>query len=114
MRRSEDWDAGLAEDLQDPEFARGFVMAAMLEEELPLPARAGQGDPHSWRERVRREGGNGRAKRPARYQSASQPGAGNARSAPQAVRPAAWVSRPSSRPKRKADRRRAGRMAPRA
>jgi DNA-binding phage protein len=36
VRRSEDWNVGLAEDLQDPEFAREYLIAAMLEEELPL------------------------------------------------------------------------------
>ncbi|MEI8194787.1 MAG: hypothetical protein WCI73_02645 [Phycisphaerae bacterium] len=34
-RRTADWDAGLAQDLRDPEFARGFVQAA-LEEGVPL------------------------------------------------------------------------------
>src|SRR6266513_2770407 len=28
-RRSRDWNEGLAEDLQDPEFARGFLIAAI-------------------------------------------------------------------------------------
>jgi DNA-binding phage protein len=28
-RRSKDWNEGLAEDLQDPEFAREFLMAAV-------------------------------------------------------------------------------------
>jgi DNA-binding phage protein len=30
-RRSRNWDEGLAADLQDPEFARGFLVAAMEE-----------------------------------------------------------------------------------
>lgn len=34
-RRSKDWNEGLAEDLQDPEFARRFLTAA-VEEGIPL------------------------------------------------------------------------------
>ena len=34
-RRSRDWNEGLAEDLQDPEFARQFLMAA-VEDGVPL------------------------------------------------------------------------------
>src|SRR6478609_11559223 len=34
-RRSRDWNEGLAEDLQDPEFARQFLTAA-VEEGAPL------------------------------------------------------------------------------
>ncbi len=30
-RRSRDWNEGLAEDLKDPKFARGFLVAAMDE-----------------------------------------------------------------------------------
>src|SRR5258706_13075678 len=30
-RRSRDWNEGLAEDLRDPEFARGFLIAAIEE-----------------------------------------------------------------------------------
>lgn len=33
-RRSVDWNKGLAEDLKDPKFARGFIMAALEEEGL--------------------------------------------------------------------------------
>ena len=34
-RRSKDWNEGLAEDLQDPEFARQFLTAA-VEDGIPL------------------------------------------------------------------------------
>jgi len=34
-RRSRDWNEGLAKDLKDPEFARGFLIAA-LDEGSPL------------------------------------------------------------------------------
>jgi len=34
-KRSRDWNEGLAKDLQDPEFARGFLIAA-LDEGIPL------------------------------------------------------------------------------
>jgi DNA-binding phage protein len=34
-RRSKDWNEGLAEDLQDPKFAREFLTAA-VEEGIPL------------------------------------------------------------------------------
>jgi DNA-binding phage protein len=30
-KRSADWNEGLAQDLQDPEFARGFLLAAVAE-----------------------------------------------------------------------------------
>jgi putative addiction module killer protein len=33
-RRSVDWNKGLAKDLKDPEFARGFILAALEEEGL--------------------------------------------------------------------------------
>ena len=36
-RRSRDWNAGLAEDLRDPEFAREFLLAT-IEEGVPLQA----------------------------------------------------------------------------
>ena len=35
MRRSRDWNEGLAQDLRDPAFARGFLQATM-DEEIPL------------------------------------------------------------------------------
>ena len=41
VRRSEDWNIGLAEDLQDPEFARGFLMGAM-EDGVPLQVVLGK------------------------------------------------------------------------
>jgi len=34
-RRSKEWEAGLAEDLRDPEFAREFLMAS-IDEGVPL------------------------------------------------------------------------------
>jgi DNA-binding phage protein len=34
-RRGVDWNIGLAKDLQDEEFARGFIIAA-LEEDIPF------------------------------------------------------------------------------
>ena len=34
-RRSEDWNSGLAKDLQNPEFAREFLMAA-IDEGVPI------------------------------------------------------------------------------
>lgn len=34
-RRRKDWNAGLAQDLRDPEFAREFLLAA-IEEGVPL------------------------------------------------------------------------------
>lgn len=33
-RRSVDWNEGLAKDLKDPKFARGFIMAALEDEAL--------------------------------------------------------------------------------
>lgn len=33
-RRSVDWNDGLAKDLKNPGFAKGFIMAALKEEEL--------------------------------------------------------------------------------
>ena len=36
-KRSRDWNEGLAEDLRDPVFARGFLMAS-LDEGIPLQA----------------------------------------------------------------------------
>ena len=36
-KRSRDWNEGLAEDLQDPEFARQFLTAA-VEDGVPLKA----------------------------------------------------------------------------
>ena len=33
-RRSVDWNAGLAQDLKNPKFARGFILAALDAEEL--------------------------------------------------------------------------------
>jgi DNA-binding phage protein len=41
VRRSEDWNVGLAEDLRDPEFARGFVIGAM-DDGVPLQAVLGK------------------------------------------------------------------------
>ena len=35
MRRSKDWNEGLAQDLQDPQFAREFLTAA-VEDGVPL------------------------------------------------------------------------------
>jgi len=40
-RRSRDWNEGLAEDLQDPEFAREFLTAA-VEEGVPLKIALGK------------------------------------------------------------------------
>ena len=40
-RRSKDWNAGLAEDLQDPEFVREFLLAA-IEEGVPIQAALGK------------------------------------------------------------------------
>jgi DNA-binding phage protein len=33
-RRSQDWNEGLAKDLKDPDFARGFILAALEDEGL--------------------------------------------------------------------------------
>ena len=33
-RRSLDWNKGLAKDLKDPEFARGFILAALEDESI--------------------------------------------------------------------------------
>jgi DNA-binding phage protein len=41
VRRSEDWNIGLAEDLRDPEFARGFLAGAM-EDGIPLQVVLGK------------------------------------------------------------------------
>lgn len=40
-RRSKDWNEGLARDLQDPEFATEFLLAA-LEEGVPLQQALGK------------------------------------------------------------------------
>lgn len=40
-RRSRDWNEGLAEDLQDPEFAREFLTAA-VEDGIPLQMALGK------------------------------------------------------------------------
>lgn len=40
-RRSQDWNAGLAEDLRDPEFARAFLLAAM-DEGIPIQSALGR------------------------------------------------------------------------
>jgi DNA-binding phage protein len=40
-RRSKDWNQGLAEDLRNAEFARGFLVAA-IEEGVPLQAALGK------------------------------------------------------------------------
>ena len=40
-RRSRDWDEGLAEDLKDPEFTRGFLTAA-VEDGVPLKLALGK------------------------------------------------------------------------
>ncbi len=40
-RRSKDWNEGLAEDLQDPKFAREFLTAA-VEEGVPLKTALGK------------------------------------------------------------------------
>ena len=40
-RRSKDWNEGLAEDLQDPEFARAFLTAA-VEDGVPLKVALGK------------------------------------------------------------------------
>ena len=40
-RRSRDWNEGLARDLQDPEFAREFLIAA-IEEGVPLQQALGK------------------------------------------------------------------------
>lgn len=40
-RRSRDWNEGLAEDLQDPEFARAFLTAA-VEDGVPLKIALGK------------------------------------------------------------------------
>jgi DNA-binding phage protein len=40
-RRSKDWNEGLAEDLQDPTFAREFLAAA-VEEGIPLKVALGK------------------------------------------------------------------------
>jgi DNA-binding phage protein len=40
-RRSRDWNEGLAEDLQDPEFARQFLTAA-VDEGVPLKLALGK------------------------------------------------------------------------
>ena len=40
-RRSQDWNEGLAEDLQDPEFARQFLTAA-VNEGVPLKLALGK------------------------------------------------------------------------
>src|SRR5216684_8166103 len=40
-RRHEDWNAGLAEDLRDPAFAREFLLGA-IDEEIPLQVALGK------------------------------------------------------------------------
>ena len=40
-RRSEDWNAGLARDLQNPEFARQFLLAA-VDEGVPIQVALGK------------------------------------------------------------------------
>ena len=40
-RRSRDWNEGLAEDLKDPDFTRGFLTAAM-EDGVPLKLALGK------------------------------------------------------------------------
>jgi DNA-binding phage protein len=40
-RRSRDWNEGLAEDLQDPEFARAFLTSA-VEDGVPLKVALGK------------------------------------------------------------------------
>ncbi len=40
-RRSKDWNAGLAQDLRNPEFARAFLMAA-VEEGVPIQTALGK------------------------------------------------------------------------
>lgn len=40
-RRSEDWNAGLSADLQDPEFARAFLLAA-IEDGVPVQRALGK------------------------------------------------------------------------
>jgi hypothetical protein len=40
-RRHEDWNAGLAEDLRDPKFAREFLLGA-IDEEVPLQVALGK------------------------------------------------------------------------
>jgi probable addiction module antidote protein len=40
-RRSKDWNQGLARDLQDPEFARDFLIAA-IDEGVPLQQALGK------------------------------------------------------------------------
>ena len=41
VKRSKDWNEGLAEDLQDPEFARQFLTAA-VEDGVPLQIALGK------------------------------------------------------------------------
>jgi DNA-binding phage protein len=41
-RRSKDWDAGLAHDLRDSQFAREFLLAAIDEEGLPVQVALGK------------------------------------------------------------------------
>ena len=40
-RRSKDWNEGLSQDLQNPEFAREYLLAAM-EEGIPVQAALGK------------------------------------------------------------------------
>lgn len=40
-RRSEDWNAGLAQELRDPEFAREFLLGA-VEESVPVQVALGE------------------------------------------------------------------------
>ena len=40
-RRHEDWNVGLAENLRDPKFARGFLVGA-IDEEVPLQVALGK------------------------------------------------------------------------
>jgi DNA-binding phage protein len=40
-RRSKGWNLGLAQDLRDPEFARGFLLAA-IEDGVPLQTALGK------------------------------------------------------------------------
>ena len=87
-RRSEDWNIGLARDLQDPKFAREFLLGA-VEEGCSCSGGAREGDSGDGCEGIRREGADGEPERAARDQSAAQPDARHARSAPATVQAAA-------------------------
>ena len=59
MRRTRDWNEGLAQDLRDQEFAREFLLAAMGRGRAD-PDRAREGRPGDGRQGVRAAGpGNG-------------------------------------------------------